>query len=102
MVRHDPIMMPLDVFLILQGVDRGKMTNKLELVNCAGCGKMFRQEGLAVRWCPDCLEEHEQLLRKVKDVIRENPGLNVKEVSEKTGVSYSLILDWINEGRLER
>ena len=86
----------------MQGLDLDLMTYKLELANCAGCGKMFRHEGLAIKLCPDCIQEHEEMLRKVKETILSNPGLNAYEVSKRSGVSYSLILDWIKDGRLER
>lgn len=74
----------------------------MELSNCIMCGKMFRHDGMDVSHCPDCHEEHERLLRKVKDIILENPGLTAYEVSEMSGVSYTLILEWIKEGRLMR
>jgi len=77
-------------------------TNKLEVTNCVGCGKMFRQEGLAIKLCPDCMQEYEEMLRRVKETILANPGMNAYEISKRTGISYSLILDWIREGRLER
>jgi len=68
-------------------------TNKLEVANCAGCGKMYRPEGLAIKLCPDCLQEYEGMLREVKETIKANPGMNAYEISKRTGISYSLILD---------
>jgi len=75
---------------------------KPELANCAECGKMFRLEDKDDKYCPECDLKHERLLRKVKDLILAHPGLTAAEVSEKADVPYGLILEWINEGRLER
>lgn len=75
---------------------------KVELLNCIVCGKMFRLEGRDVRHCTACHETHEILLRKVKDVIINSPGLTTQEVSDKSGVPYKMIIEWINEGRIIR
>lgn len=71
-------------------------------MNCIVCGKMFRLEGRNAKYCPACHETHEKLLRKVKDVIINHPGLTTQEASEISGVPYKLIVEWINEGRIIR
>lgn len=74
----------------------------MDLSNCILCGKMFRHDGRDAKHCLECSEEHEKKLRAVKDVILANPGLNAQEASEKSGVSYRLIMEWIKEGRIIR
>ncbi|MBW5449437.1 hypothetical protein GE107_25755 [Cohnella sp. CFH 77786] len=74
----------------------------MDLSNCILCGKMFRQDGRNSKACLDCHPEHERKLRAVKDVILSHAGLTVQEVSEKSGASYKLIMEWIKEGRIIR
>jgi DNA-directed RNA polymerase subunit RPC12/RpoP len=74
----------------------------MQLSNCADCGKMFRHDGKDTRHCQDCERRHELLLRSVKDLILEKPGLTVQELSELSGVSYKQIMEWVNDGRILR
>lgn len=74
----------------------------MELSNCIMCGKMFRHDGRDEKHCLVCHEEHERKLRAVKDLIVASPGLTVQEASQKSGVSYGLIMEWIKEGRIIR
>jgi len=74
----------------------------MKLSNCILCGKMFQPGGRNAKHCAECHEEHERMLRMVKDIIIENPGLTAQEVSEKSGASYRMIIEWIKEGRIIR
>jgi predicted nucleic acid-binding Zn-ribbon protein len=74
----------------------------MQLSNCVVCGKIFRHEEIVARRCPDCETENEQILRRTKDLIIEHPGLTVQELSEKSGLPYRQIMEWIREGRILR
>lgn len=74
----------------------------MQLSNCVVCNKMFRHELVAARRCPECQAENEQVLRRVKDIIIDSPGLTVNELSQKSGLPYRQIMEWIKEGRIIR
>jgi predicted amidophosphoribosyltransferase len=71
----------------------------MEVANCPRCGKIFTKVKAPV--CPACMEEDEKGFERIKDHMAENPGCNISELSEETGVPVKKILSYIHEGRLE-
>lgn len=71
----------------------------MELANCVRCGKVFARIGKNI--CPDCLAKEEELYKKVREYLEENPGLTVQEVAQRCGVDPKKIYDFLKEGRLE-
>ncbi|WP_276358359.1 hypothetical protein [Cohnella caldifontis] len=74
----------------------------MRISNCIVCNKVFQHELPTVRRCPECQAENEQVLRKVKDIILENPKLTVQDLSDISGLPYRQIMEWIHEGRIIR
>ncbi|SHI38513.1 TIGR03826 family flagellar region protein [Lutispora thermophila] len=70
-----------------------------ELRNCIRCGRVFAYTYSPI--CSKCLEQDEEDFRIVKDYLYDNPGSNVFEVSEATGVSVEKIMRFLREERLE-
>ena len=71
----------------------------MEIRNCKGCNKLFQHIGGPVL-CQNCKEALEEKFLEVKEYIRENPRVSVKEVAEATEVSVKQIKQWIREDRL--
>ena len=71
----------------------------MEIRNCKGCNKLFQHIGGPVL-CPNCKDALESKFMEVKEYIRENPHVSVKEVAEVTEVSVKQIKQWIREDRL--
>jgi flagellar operon protein (TIGR03826 family) len=71
----------------------------MSLVNCPLCGKLFVRT--TRNMCPDCLAKEQSDFEKVKDCLYENPGANVEQISEITGVSAKRVIHFLKEGRLE-
>ena len=68
--------------------------------NCRGCGRLFNYiSGPSL--CPACREKLEEKFQQVKEYIRENPGVGIREVSEACEVETSQINQWLREERLE-
>ncbi len=68
--------------------------------NCRKCGKLFNYlTGMPI--CPACREMLDEKFKEVKEYIRENPRVGIKEVSEKCEVEVAQIQQWIREERLE-
>lgn len=68
--------------------------------NCRKCGRLFNYiSGPA--WCPGCREQMEVKFQEVKEYIRENPGVGIKQVSEACDVETAQINQWLREERLE-
>lgn len=71
----------------------------MEIRNCKSCNKLFQHIGGPVI-CPNCKEALEKKFMVVKEYIRENPRVSVKDVAEATEVSIKQIKQWIREDRL--
>lgn len=67
--------------------------------NCSRCGRMFQAEG-ATKLCSRCLDNDEEDFKVVREYVYDNPGANITEVSEETGVSEEKILKFLRQGKL--
>lgn len=68
--------------------------------NCRKCGRLFNYIS-GPSWCPACREQMEKKFQEVREYIRENPGVGIKQVSEACDVEPSQINQWLREERLE-
>ena len=68
--------------------------------NCQRCGKIFNYVA-GQRICEHCRKELEEQFQKVKEFIKENPNMGVKEVAEACEVPENQIKQWVREERLE-
>jgi len=71
----------------------------MNIKNCVRCGRIYVYDGYSL--CIDCRRADEEDFNKVKEYLDENPGANVMEVSEATGVETKKIIQFLREGRLE-
>jgi len=71
----------------------------MEAKNCPRCGKVFVKIREPI--CDQCVKEEEQIFEKVREFVRENPDLSIKEVSDACDVQVKRILQYIRDGRLE-
>lgn len=69
------------------------------ILNCRRCGKIFSYTGKPV--CPECVQKEEEDFETARAYIKENPGRNMQEVSEETGVPVKLLTKFLREGRIE-
>lgn len=70
----------------------------LNLKNCKRCGKLFNFHDHNV--CPACIGKDEEDFQKIRDYMREHPGVSTLELSQKTGVEPATITRFLREGRL--
>lgn len=72
----------------------------MEVKVCRNCKKMFQHiTGPVI--CSKCKQIEEELFIKVKDYLRDNPGANLYQVNQATGVSATLIEKFLKQGRLQ-
>lgn len=71
----------------------------MNIRNCSRCGKIYIYDGFNI--CLDCRRKDEEDFQKVKKYLEENPGANVMEVTEETGVDSRKVIEFLKEGRLE-
>ncbi|MCL2216212.1 MAG: flagellar protein [Defluviitaleaceae bacterium] len=71
----------------------------METKNCPRCGRVFVQIREPI--CDRCVKAEEEIFEKVREYVKENPNLTIKEVSEQCDVSTKKILQYIRDGRLE-
>lgn len=70
----------------------------VKIQECKYCKKLFQSFGSNI--CPACVEEMEENFETVKEYIYNNPGENVVQISEGTGVPEKMVLYYLREGRL--
>ena len=71
----------------------------MEIVACKGCGKLFNYlQG--ERICPVCKSKLEDKFVEVKKFVRENPNIDIAELSEAMDVTVRQINRWVREERL--
>lgn len=71
----------------------------MDIRNCKRCNRLFQYNG--IKYCPRCVLELDEAFIKVRDYLYKNPGANIVEVSEATGVEEKIILEFLRDGRLE-
>ncbi|MFZ5640019.1 MAG: hypothetical protein ACOY4Q_04945 [Bacillota bacterium] len=69
-----------------------------ELRNCPQCGKVYMY--MVRNLCPACIDLEEKQYEEVKDYLRKNPGAQIEQIVEDTGVDESKVLRWMRDGRL--
>ncbi|MCL6709684.1 MULTISPECIES: TIGR03826 family flagellar region protein [Priestia] len=71
------------------------------LDNCSECGQLFVKSG-SMNICKSCFEKEEILFQRVSSFLkkRANRTASTEEVVNETGVSESLIHQFIRQGRL--
>lgn len=68
---------------------------------CSNCNNMFEDIFGKYTMCPDCRELEEDLLRRVKDYLWDNPGTTEKKLKEVFEVSHEQIMMWLRDERIE-
>ena len=67
--------------------------------NCRKCGKLFNYVA-GQQICPACKEALEKTFQVVKDYIRENTSVSIREVARECEVDENQIRQWVREERL--
>lgn len=71
-----------------------------DLRNCRRCGKMYNYLG-GPPICQDCKNADEEVFKKVKEYLYDNPGALLSQVAMDLDVSVEKIKTFLREGRLE-
>lgn len=70
-------------------------------VKCRSCGRKFNATGALGKLCPTCIENEQLTYLKVRDFVKDNPGVSIHEICEILSISRSKILGYVREERLE-
>lgn len=71
----------------------------MEIITCKSCGRLFNYIS-GHRVCPACTKKLEDKFVEVKKYVRENPHVDISELSETMEVSVAQINRWVREERL--
>lgn len=71
----------------------------MEVITCKNCGRLFNHLS-GPRICPGCARKLEDKFLEVKKYVRENPHVDIRELSQAMEVSVSQINRWVREERL--
>ncbi|NLK62445.1 MAG: MerR family transcriptional regulator [Fusobacteria bacterium] len=69
--------------------------------DCQVCKKLFMKMTRR-EICPECLKDEEKYFKIVRDYLYKYPLASIEEVSSQTDVHEKYIIDWIEDGRLEK
>ena len=72
----------------------------MEIVTCKSCGKLFNYIS-GQRICPACARKLEDKFLEVKKFVRENPDIDIADLSTEMDVSVRQIKQWVREERLK-
>lgn len=67
---------------------------------CTVCGKQFKADAISLL-CFECRKSDQHLFGIIRDFLYDNPGASVNEVVQFTGVTSSVVLKYLREGRIE-
>lgn len=68
--------------------------------NCTICGKVFEADKIT-KLCYTCRQSDRHLFGMIRDFLYDNPGASINEVVDFTGVTSSVVLKYLREGRLQ-
>ena len=72
----------------------------MDVRSCRSCRRLFNYlSGPPI--CPDCNEKLEKKFYEVKEYIRENPTVGLKQIAEETEVTVNQLRQWVREERLQ-
>ena len=74
----------------------------MRTIRCRRCRQMFSYEGLPPESCPLCAMAKEERFRRVRALVKENPGITAAEVHMQTGVPLTDIFQYVEDGDLDR
>ena len=70
----------------------------MEIKSCSKCERAFAYDGEDL--CPKCRYGDDEDFKIVKEYLYDNPGADIKMVSEDTEVEVKKILQYLKEGRI--
>ena len=70
----------------------------MEIRSCANCERAFAYDDNDL--CPKCRYEDDGDFKIVKEYLYDNPGADIKRVSDDTEVEIKKILQYLKEGRI--
>jgi len=71
----------------------------MQLRNCPRCGKLFVYYNHDI--CRDCFLREQEDFCKVRAYLEKHPGAKIWEISQETGVKFSVLKRFHRSGRLE-
>lgn len=73
-----------------------------ELRNCPTCDNFFNYTGVR-EVCIKCAQAEEKMYEEVYSFLRrrENRAASIETIVEKTGVTETLLYNWVRKGRLQ-
>jgi ribosomal protein L32 len=66
--------------------------------NCKRCGKIMIYVGIPI--CEECLRKEEEYYEAVRRYLDDQPGSNIKEISEATRVPVEIVMEFVRQGSL--
>ena len=72
----------------------------MDVKSCRYCRKLFN-DVLGQSVCPSCRDKFEKKFQEVKEYIRSNKNVTIRDVVENCDVDEHMVRQWVREERLE-
>lgn len=66
---------------------------------CTVCGKLYERNGK--NKCNECFKKEENYYKTIRDYVISHKNVSAIDVNRDTGIPISIILKFIEEGRIE-
>ena len=70
----------------------------MRTIRCQRCRQMFEYEGLPPPCCPLCAMARNSRFARVRELVKELPGITAMEAHQQTGVPLAEIMEYLRDG----
>lgn len=70
----------------------------MPIANCKRCGRIYNRLGREI--CAECVQQEDELIKEIRQFLRQHKHANIYEVAEQTKVDYAVIVEFIRDGRV--
>ncbi|MCL2199888.1 MAG: hypothetical protein FWB80_13295 [Defluviitaleaceae bacterium] len=69
-------------------------------VRCPRCKEFYEVDEGPTDYCPACTSQREAQVQHIRDLIRDNKGINAMELERRTGIPISFIMKVMRDGEI--
>lgn len=70
----------------------------MPIANCKRCGRIYNRISRDI--CPACIKQEDEMLIEIRRYLKQHSEASITDVSEGTGVEYTILVEMIRDGRL--
>ncbi|MCL1861973.1 MAG: hypothetical protein FWF78_00215 [Defluviitaleaceae bacterium] len=88
--------------LELLDINDGLLQAEMRKVRCPRCKEFYELDTvMPIEYCPTCTNQREAQVQHIRDLIRDNKGINAMDLASKTGIPITFIMNVMRDGEIE-